>query len=46
MKKKDNFKVTILVPILNEIKNLDKLFINLSNIIKNKPYKIFFRWRI
>ena len=42
MKKKNSYKVTILVPVFNEIKNLNKLFINLTNIIKNRPYKVFF----
>ena len=39
--KKKNDLVTILVPILNEKKNIIKLFNNLKVIIKNKPYKVF-----
>ena len=42
MKKKNKYKVTILVPVFNEIKNLNKLFINLNNIVRNRPYKVFF----
>ena len=42
MKKNKKILVSILIPILNEKKNISKLFNNLKQIIKKKPYQVFF----
>ena len=42
MKENKKILVSILIPILNEKKNISKLFNNLQQIIKNKPFQVFF----
>jgi cellulose synthase/poly-beta-1,6-N-acetylglucosamine synthase-like glycosyltransferase len=42
MKKNKKILVSILIPILDEKKNILKLFNNLQQIIKKKPYQVYF----